>query len=359
MKTNTNKAFTLVELLVVIAIIGVLIALLLPAVQAAREAARRMQCSNNFKQIGIAVHNYHDTNLSFPMEGTVTQPAAPPNPYGGYQIGLTVRWLPFLEQAPLYERFSMNYLSTKQGLTISSTDSTLVTDAWGLSRNTEPVFYLCPSLSRKKARMSTGGDAGTPRTEGTAALTTFYYGIAGSVGAKPDGSGNYTPLYANSPNTDSLVAKNGYFYPGSANTFGSITDGTSNTLCYGEIAWEDCGHYRSWYRGSFSRSIDSGVMRYSMMSAKSISVFGPKNASPWLTTDPLKINGGPRLASATAALYNQYKSYSNLGVWGSNHTGGSTFLLGDGSVRFVSETIADNVLLSCGSANEGEQQTSL
>jgi prepilin-type N-terminal cleavage/methylation domain-containing protein len=102
-----RRAFTLVELLVVIAIIGVLVALLLPAVQAAREAARRSSCGNNMKQIGLALHNYHDTNRRFPMAGFLTAPpvtATASNPF--HHTWLTAL-LPFVEQGPLYDNTNM------------------------------------------------------------------------------------------------------------------------------------------------------------------------------------------------------------------------------------------------------------
>jgi prepilin-type N-terminal cleavage/methylation domain-containing protein len=103
MNRQRNRGFTLVELLVVIAIIGILIALLLPAVQAAREAARRMQCSNNMKQIALALHNYHDVHKTFPPRGFFgAANTGPPNlPYHHTWIGAI---LPFIEQQPLYDR---------------------------------------------------------------------------------------------------------------------------------------------------------------------------------------------------------------------------------------------------------------
>ncbi|MDR0337358.1 MAG: DUF1559 domain-containing protein, partial [Planctomycetaceae bacterium] len=151
---------------------------------------------------------------------------------------------------------------------------------------------------------------------------------------------------------DSLVAKNGFFYPGSDTTFGSITDGTSNTFAFSEIAWEGCEHYRAWYRGAFQRKTGTTIT-YSMMSAKSISVYLRKSSSPYYdTSQALQINGGPKHVNDTS--YEAYQKYSNLGAWGSNHNGGCQFLLGDGSVRFVSETINSDVMLACGSGNGGE-----
>src|SRR5690349_22458600 len=100
-----RRAFTLVELLVVIAIIGILVALLLPAVQSAREAARRMQCQNNLKQLGLALHNYHDTNQSFPpcmsFDKDVSDISNTPN----YRANWVIRILPFCEQQNLYNAF--------------------------------------------------------------------------------------------------------------------------------------------------------------------------------------------------------------------------------------------------------------
>jgi prepilin-type N-terminal cleavage/methylation domain-containing protein len=360
MSINLRKrAFTLVELLVVIAIIGVLIALLLPAIQAAREAARRMQCSNNFKQIGIALHNYHDNNQAFPMEGTIPTNNTAPTvtaPFGGYHFGVTVRLLPFIEQNQLFSQFTMgNYQTNNVFGALDGTAS--LSDAFYLCKTVMPSWYLCPSTPMKKSRVSAGGNSTgtTPRTEGPAAFTTHYYGIAGSIGVRSDGT-SYEPLYA-TPNTaaDSLVAKNGFFYPGSDTTFSSLTDGTSNTFAFSEIAWEGCGHYRAWYRGSFMRG-SGATATYSMMSAKSISVYLKKTSSPYYdTTRPLQINGGPKhVNDSTTTVYNLYTVYSNIGVWGSNHSGGCQFLLGDGSVRFVSETINSDVMLSLGSGNGGE-----
>src|ERR1700722_9374149 len=104
MKRN-RAAFTLIELLVVIAIIAVLIALLLPAVQAAREAARRAQCVNNLKQLGLALHNYHDVNGTFPMD-RYNGPAFGENVYGLDCYSVHCRVLPYMEQTPLFATFN-------------------------------------------------------------------------------------------------------------------------------------------------------------------------------------------------------------------------------------------------------------
>lgn len=104
---HKRRAFTLVELLVVIAIIGVLVALLLPAVQAAREASRRSSCGNNIKQIGLALHNYHDTHRKFPMAGFLTAPPVTTSSSLPYHHTWLTALLPFVEQGPLYDNTNM------------------------------------------------------------------------------------------------------------------------------------------------------------------------------------------------------------------------------------------------------------
>ncbi len=137
-----RPAFTLVELLVVIAIIGILVALLLPAVQAAREAARRIQCTNHLKQIGLALHNYHDTHLAFPMTTTGAEPGGAGCGSGFYSWMALV--LPYVEQAPLHNSIDfrvgmMDQCSGYYGLTISAPHRNAAAAA------TVVAGYLCPS----------------------------------------------------------------------------------------------------------------------------------------------------------------------------------------------------------------------
>jgi prepilin-type N-terminal cleavage/methylation domain-containing protein len=189
------SGFTLVELLVVIAIIGVLVALLLPAVQAAREAARRSACSNNLKQIGLALHNYHDTMLKFPMAGYLTRPGG-----GAYHHTWLTSILPQLEQAPLHN--STNFLAI----------------AWGQPIvGTKVKVLRCPSDAGYDQSSETHGIAHTnyAGSEGYHWWPTANLGTGNGV---PQ-SGDYSGLFAVQRSFD----------------MAGITDGTSNTVIVAEV----------------------------------------------------------------------------------------------------------------------------
>src|SRR5688500_11330903 len=130
-----RRAFTLVELLVVIAIIGILVALLLPAVQAARESARRMQCSNNLKQLGLAFHNYHDNYKQFPMAWFITGTT----PWNSKAWGVSL--LPFIEQQPLHDQYDSKRLAN------FGNNPTVI--------RTPIAVFICPSVPGGIARRYT------------------------------------------------------------------------------------------------------------------------------------------------------------------------------------------------------------
>jgi len=183
--------FTLVELLVVIAIIGILVALLLPAVQAAREAARRSQCTNNMKQLGLALHNYHDVFKRFPS-GYIRRSGD----NDGW--GWAAFSLPFLEQQNIYDKLGIG-----QGAKLPdapTADTKTVIDA-----------FICPSDASGTINEDRGGHA----------------------------KSNYQGLYGNSNTPDpNTGVGNGLFYVNSDLGFSSITDGTSSTFALGEISWD-------------------------------------------------------------------------------------------------------------------------
>ncbi len=186
-----TAGFTLVELLVVIAIIGILVALLLPAVQAAREAARRMSCSNNLKQMGLALHNYHDTFKQFPPSAQLPVGAT----YDSWSM--QARLLPFLEKANLGDLIDWSYDYKSQPVVTQ----------------TRVPTYLCPSEVQDKERPD-GALTHYPLNYGVNFGTWFIYNPLQRVGG------------------------NGLVHPNSRTRFASVTDGTSNTLAFGEVkAW--------------------------------------------------------------------------------------------------------------------------
>ena len=189
--TRQRAGFTLVELLVVIAIIGILVALLLPAVQSAREAARRMSCSNNLKQLTLALHNYHDTYRQFPPSATI--------PYGTTYDSWSIqaRLLPFLERANLSDLIDWNDNYKSQPAVTKTRVPTL----------------LCPSEINDRAR-----------PDGALTHYPLNYGV------------NFGTWFVFNPLQ--RVGGNGLVFPNSRTRFASITDGTSNTLAFSEVkAW--------------------------------------------------------------------------------------------------------------------------
>ncbi|EMI22051.1 secreted protein containing DUF1559 [Rhodopirellula maiorica SM1] len=236
LRASKKHGFTLVELLVVIAIIGVLVGLLLPAVQAAREAARRMSCSNNFKQLGLAVHNYHAAYNKLPMHGTGTQTASGNNDWdnintaNNYRLSILVGLTPFIEQQAIWEQIS-NPLDNGGGTpavwpAMGPTPDRIAYLPWA----TELPALRCPS------------DPGT----GLPALGRTNYGAClgdSAVGSR-DSYLNITTIasgasypYSGTTGTASTAnaAYRGAFVPGRQTAFRDILDGLANTMIMGEL----------------------------------------------------------------------------------------------------------------------------
>lgn len=212
-----RAGFTLLELLTVTGIIAVLTALLFPAVEQARESARATQCRNNLKQIGLALHEYHDAHNAFPPGGMIAN-----------ELSWHVLVLPQLGQGPLHAAFNFD-----KGQYFSSTVNNK-NNPHGLARVPE---YLCPSGPEE--RSLTSADA----VNGQHAYTTHYYGIMGPRGPNPAG-GEYRIAPGFGP--FSVHGVLGYKY---CKRFRDITDGTSNSFVVGEISWRDASGYRTWVRG--------------------------------------------------------------------------------------------------------------
>jgi len=330
-----SRGFTLVELLVVIAIIGILIALLLPAVQAAREAARRSQCSNNLKQLGLGLHNYHDVNNTFPFAFMAT---LPPSALNAQVWG--VRILPFIEQGALYQQYDNRY---------PAVDVTY----GGLAANVTAVgtplqSFVCPSTpggaaDRKSncivnvARLNsalTGSFTATSiapsdycviNEVGTPYTTTAYAGY--SSGIPSDRSAALQPVVpALSLNKGSRMA--------------DIRDGTSNTMLVGERV----GGPTLYIKGGrpdttgFIPGTENGGYWGTILNGFAMPFIGS-------TSDGLGTAGGSCAINCTNRLAQGFYAF---------HPGGAQFLVCDGSCRFMSETVEAFVFASFITRSGGE-----
>lgn len=259
MSNSRRGGFTLVELLVVIAIIGILVALLLPAVQMAREAARRTQCANNLKQLGLAAHNFHGTFKRFPpglCGGNVTNP--PGSLDGTANVGALVYLLPYLELNNIYDRMSRAINLNHNLRPADNPQVPLVRPYWSTgvtwaAAQTQIGIFLCPSSARVKEADAIAA-LFVPSRGGANSMTMWYWPNAGY--ARAMGKTNYLPCagaLGNSPDTywGQFV---GVFYNNSEVSFGGIPDGSSNTFLFGEYMghndpnWYNC--QASWIGGS-------------------------------------------------------------------------------------------------------------
>ena len=315
-RLSARRGFTLIELLVVIAIIAILIGLLLPAVQKVREAAARMSCSNKMKQIGLAAHNYHDSNGFLPA---------------AYDAKTGLSWhvqiLPYIEQDNLFRQFDLTNASFSH--TIVGRNQNL-----GLAK---VVAYHCPSCPITEqafgAPNNTNGDS--DRIPGTAAGAPanipHYYGINGPRGANAATGTAYptgTALHEGVPAATSGIMQR----DGKINIPG-ISDGTSNTMMFAEMSWVQPTfgtRYRTWVRGGHEYAgIVAGSPSF-VVSARNLQ--NPINSI---------------LRTNLIAPYNDIP-------FGSMHTGGMNATFGDGSVRFVRDSIDMAAYRSLGSRNGGE-----
>nr|ADI22079.1 hypothetical protein [uncultured myxobacterium HF0200_08J13] len=314
-----RRAFTLIELLVVIAIIAILIALLLPAVQQAREAARRSQCKNNMKQLGLAIHNYADVyseyfplnwEPAFAARGGAGGRARSSRPTSLFQASL-----PYLDQGPLFAKW-----------TETNNLNALAANPWQTLANTVITGFLCPSNpmpANNAARISV--ENGTQRTM----ARTDYRGNVGIItgrgnhhssmwrnGRRLDGPGTWTDWrYARQAGRLHEV---GVFGMSTSSKLAQITDGTSNTIAIAEA--------HPWIGGTGRNNRErpdvSVAHRQNAWASPSASVTSLANRINTYSNARNDVNRGPKM--------------------GSIHTGGAHALMSDGTVKFINENIDRN-----------------
>jgi len=310
-----RRGFTLVELLVVIAIIGALVALLLPAVQSARESARRTQCVNQIRQLALASHNFHETNGRFPPAVYQLSFAAAPKFRG---VTLFVKLLPYIEQGNLAEGWDeVDPLNNTNGA------------------NTSRTARKLPMLMCTSDFVATNPiDSGSNR----------WYGLT-SYGGN-GGSRSYDPQFATNDGIFFVIGPGSQTAPNAqAIRMAEVSDGLSNTVLFGERSHFDPNHdtfakgvtapsgqflntmnTTGWWAASGGRLAGGDV---------TLSAYAPIN---FRTPQPLS-SGGSMVPTATD--YNSYQYYNDrrIGAFGSNHPGGANFALADGSTRFLRQNV--------------------
>jgi prepilin-type N-terminal cleavage/methylation domain-containing protein len=300
-RRDFQQGFTLVELLVVTAIIGVLVSLLLPAVQAAREAARRSQCMNNLRQIGLALHTYHNTFRLFPPSyltvpggGGAMGPPDPENGDAGPGWTALMLLLPQIEQANRYNSFDLNSPSWSSKNAVPG-------------QQTVPT-YLCPSANHHPKTYQVIDDSG--KTLATMARG-HYVANAGTLDVWDE------------PAADLSRIADGPLYRNSRTRIADLADGLSNTVFFGE---QTPTHSNSTWVGIVPRSVTCPTLKFAFVDCD--------EAAP-----QINVHSGPGENEFPPIIHPPNSNFGYVDEMYSDHVNGGNVLLGDGSVRFASKTM--------------------
>ena len=306
-----KSGFTLIELLVVIAIIAVLIALLLPAVQQAREAARRTQCKNNLKQIGLAMHNYHDVYGQFALTMWMS-PWSPATDYtggvndwgNGSQGSWLVRLLPYIDQAPLFNqmdfldrnnnRFETKVANGKRLSAVAISAFVCPSDTNGVSAGDANYAKSNYAISSGNSRMNTQGDCGRNDLGNTFGLGVWHH-------AEGDRPATFSGIGGRGP----WAAK-----------IAQISDGTSNVIMSGEVVPECTDHqWAGWMHWNNNWSTTTAPVNW-----------------------PTHCQGRRRVTESIPGCHD-WNDHGYSQGFKSNHTGGVHVVLCDGAVKFIGDSI--------------------
>ena len=333
MVNSRRRGFTLIELLVVIAIIAVLIALLLPAVQQAREAARRSQCKNNLKQMGLAVHNYAETFSRFPSSGEFTNRQNPAAYVRAFTPSSTfVQLLPYTDQAPVYNNFNPSLHYTSGYVAAGSTGN-------ALASQTIIQAFLCPSNAYTKP---------DPQGFGGTDYMPVAYTDLDAAGARQKLNATW--------DVDSVL--------GAYNKIGDTTDGLSNSICIVEDSGKPNAIVGAYVAGQVIGAPVAG--QPGVVNAATPGGAGATAPNRWADPDSGSGVSGP--PANRGSIINQNKvpmggpascpwTTNNCGPNDepfSFHVGGCHALMGDGAVRFISENLDTQTLRKLMARADGE-----